>query len=58
VDTDILKVDKLGTITVTGSGLTGGSGAGTNTAGGSYGGRGGNGNGKIFYNNTMIFKHN
>ena len=58
VNTDILKVDKLGYITVSGSGLTCGSGAGTNKAGGSNDGRGGNLNVEILYDNTMVFETN
>ena len=39
--TDILKVDKKGTLRVTSQGLLDGSGAGSGGAGGGYGGRGG-----------------
>lgn len=37
-------MDKLGTLTVSGKGLTDGDGIGTNRGAGSFGGRGGNGN--------------
>ena len=42
--TDVVKVDKKGTLSLTGQGLMAGPGAGTGRAGGGYGGRGGAGN--------------
>jgi hypothetical protein len=44
VHTDILKVDKLGTLTASGKGFRTGDGAGTGLAGASFGGFGGIGN--------------
>jgi hypothetical protein len=44
IDTDILKVDKLGTISVSDKGLTDGTGQGASNSGGSFGGRGSGGN--------------
>ena len=38
---DVVKVDKKGTISVSGQGLSAGEGAGSGRAGGSFGGRGG-----------------
>ncbi|KAL4226615.1 hypothetical protein ACF0H5_014598 [Mactra antiquata] len=62
IDTDILRVEKLGTISVTGQGHTGGDGFGTVNAGGSFGGFGGNRNidtpGTIYggiYNTELMF---
>ena len=43
IHTDILKVDKLGTLTASGRGLATGEGMGIGLDGGSYGGRGGKG---------------
>ena len=42
--TDIVKVDKKGTLTLTGQGRLAGTGAGAGRSGGGYGGRGGIGN--------------
>lgn len=44
IATDVVKIDKKGTLSVTGQGLLAGPGAGTGRAGGGYGGRGGIGN--------------
>ena len=44
IDTDIFKVEKLGLLSLSGQGLTGGDGEGSIGGGGSFGGRGGNGN--------------
>ena len=52
ITTDIMKVDKKGTVTLSGQGLRDGQGAGYSKAGGGYGGRGGSGN---TAGNTKIF---
>lgn len=49
ISTDILNVDKLGTLTVSGKGLRLGDGVGSSYAGGSFGGLGGNG----YYGNNF-----
>lgn len=56
IDTDILKVDKLGTLTVTEKGLTDGAGQGTSNSGGSFGGRGGSGNQGLLFSFEFIFE--
>ena len=49
ITTDIVKVDKKGSLTLTGQGSLTGTGVGAGRSGGGYGGRGGIGNtaGKI-----------
>ena len=42
--TDIVKVDKKGSLSLTGQGHLAGTGAGAGRSGGGYGGRGGTGN--------------
>lgn len=49
INTDILKVEKLGKITLSGKGLRGGAGNGSIGGGGSFGGHGGNGNKGIYF---------
>lgn len=49
IDTDYLKVDKLGKLTVSGAGKYTGEGAGTSGAGGSFGGKGGKGNSGLWF---------
>lgn len=44
INTDILKIDKLGTLSVSDNGLTDGTGQGASNSGGSFGGRGSGGN--------------